>query len=66
MTGETPEEVLAEARRWWHTDIIDVRPGEIDLRGYPVQELIGTVGFVDTIWLMLRGELPSHAQAALL
>src|SRR5687768_6393792 len=66
MTGESPEDVLDEARRWWHTDIIDVRPGEIDLRGYPVQELIGSVGFVDTIWLMLRAELPSHAQSALL
>jgi citrate synthase len=66
MTGESPEDVLDEARRWWHTDIIDVRPGEIDLRGYPVQELIGSVSFVDTIWLMLRGELPSHAQSALL
>jgi citrate synthase len=31
-----------------------------------VQDLIGNVSFVDTIWLMLRGELPSHAQAALL
>ena len=66
MTDESPEELLDEARRWWQTDIIDVRPGEIDLRGYPVQDLIGNVSFVDTIWLMLRGELPSRAQAALL
>ena len=66
MTEESPQDLLDEARRWWQTDIIDVRPGEIDLRGYPVQELIGNVGFVDTIWLMLRGELPSRAQAALL
>ena len=66
MTEESAEDLLDEARRWWQTDIIDVRPGEIDLRGYPVQELIGNVSFVDTIWLMLRGELPSRAQAALL
>ncbi|MEU1970830.1 citryl-CoA lyase [Microbacterium sp. NPDC019599] len=58
--------VLQDARQWWHTDIIDVRPGEIALHGYPIEGLIGTVGFVDTIWLMLRGELPSTAQAALL
>jgi citrate synthase len=31
-----------------------------------VQELIGAVSFVDTIWLMLRGELPSRGQSALL
>lgn len=66
MNDGSPEELLDEARRWWETEIIDVRPGEIDLRGYPVQELIGNVGFVDTIWLMIRGELPSRPQAALL
>jgi citrate synthase len=60
------EEVLADARRWWHTDIIDIRPGEIALRGFPIEQLIGNVGFVPTIWLMLRGELPTDAQAALL
>ena len=65
MTGSSADELVDEARRWWQTEIIDVRPGEIALRGYPIQELIGTVGFVDTIWLMLRGELPSSAQAAL-
>jgi len=64
--GPSAEELVDEARRWWQTDIIDVRPGEIALRGYPIQELIGNVGFVDTIWLMLRGELPSRAQATLL
>jgi citrate synthase len=65
MTGVSPEELVDEARRWWQTDIIDVRPGEIALHGYPIQELIGNVGFVETIWLMLRGELPSSAQATL-
>lgn len=62
----SPEAVLEEARRWWHTDIIDIRPGEIALRGYPIEQLIGNVGFIETIWLMLRGDLPSRAQATLL
>lgn len=66
MTEESPEELVDEARRWWQTEIIDISPGAIALRGYPIQGLIGNVGFVDTIWLMLRGELPSRAQAALL
>jgi citrate synthase len=65
LTGVRAEELVDEARRWWQTEIIDVRPGEISLRGYPIQELIGNVGFVDTIWLLLRGELPSNAQATL-
>lgn len=65
MADDAPAAVLEEARRWWHTDIIDVRPGAIALRGYPIEELIGNVSFVDAIWLMLRGDLPSQGQAAL-
>ena len=30
---------------WWRTRIIDMEPGRIHLRGQPVQELIGTIGF---------------------
>ena len=59
-------QLVAEARAWWQTDIIEVRPGEISLRGYPIEQLIGGVGFVETIWLMVRGELPTREQAALL
>ncbi len=66
MSDRSAEEIVDDARNWWTTDIIDVKPGSIDLRGYPVQELIGTVSFVDTIWLMLLGDLPSHAQSELL
>lgn len=67
MTDDrAPEEILDEARRWWSTSIIDVHPGEIDIRGYPIQQLIGRVTFPETIWLMLMGELPSRWQAELL
>jgi citrate synthase len=53
-------------RAWWRTAIVDVEPGAIRIRGYPIEQLIGTVQFSAMIWLMLRGELPSDAQAALL
>ena len=43
-----------------------MRPGMIRLRGYPIEELIGKVSFPAMIWLMLRGELPTEAQAELL
>jgi citrate synthase len=43
-----------------------MEPGEIRFRGYPIEELIGNVGFVQMIWLMLRGELPKRAQSDLL
>lgn len=41
---------------WWRTAIIDMEPGRIELRGRPVQELIGTTGFAGMIWLMVMGE----------
>jgi citrate synthase len=51
---------------WWSTEIIEMRPGMIRLRGYEIQDLIGRVSFPAMIWLMLRGELPSDGQAELL
>ncbi len=53
-------------RAWWRTSIIDMAPGRIAFRGRPIEELIGTVGFGQMIWLMTRGDLPSPAEAALL
>jgi citrate synthase len=66
MATKTPEEILAGASEWWTTAIIDIHPGEIAIRGYPIQELIGRIRFPDMIWLMLRGDLPSRGQSELL
>lgn len=66
MTTKTPDELLADASAWWDTGIIDIHPGQISIRGYPIEQLIGRVRFPEMIWLMLRGELPSLAQADLL
>lgn len=51
---------------WWRTSIIDMKPGVIRYRGYPIQELIGNVSFAQMIWLMTRGELPTVGQGRLL
>jgi citrate synthase len=56
----------SESADWWATGIVRMAPGELDLRGIPVQDLIGSVGFVQMIWLMVRGELPGDREAALL
>jgi citrate synthase len=63
---QTAEQQLDEAKRWWTTSIIDIHPGEIAMRGYPIEQLIGTVTFPEMIWLMLMGELPTRAKATLL
>ncbi|KJK21839.1 citrate synthase [Burkholderiaceae bacterium 16] len=51
---------------WWRTEIIDMQPGEIRYRGYPIEQLIGQVSFAQMIWLMLRGDLPGRGQGELL
>ena len=51
---------------WWRTSIIEMSPGVIRYRGYPIEELIGNVSFAQMIWLMLRGELPTAGQGRLL
>ena len=56
----------SEAAHYWRTSICDISPGRISFRGYPVQDLIGSVSFPAMIWLMLRGELPTVHQASLL
>jgi citrate synthase len=66
MTTKTPEELLADCGAWRDTAIIDIHPGKIAIRGYPIEELIGRVRFPDMIWLMLRGEFPSRGQSDLL
>ncbi|MEI4472322.1 citryl-CoA lyase [Frigidibacter sp. MR17.24] len=54
------------AEDWWRTDIIRMQPGEIRLRGYAVEELIGRISYPQMVWLMTRGSLPSPAQARLM
>ncbi len=56
---------MSDVADWWRTDIIDMAPGKIRLRGQPIETLIGNVSFPQMIWLMLRGDLPGTGQAAL-
>ncbi|WP_299847790.1 citryl-CoA lyase [uncultured Paracoccus sp.] len=55
-----------DVRDWWRTSIIDMRPGVIGFRGYPIQDLIGNVSLPAMIWLMVAGRLPNDAEAELL
>ncbi|WP_029031110.1 citryl-CoA lyase [Salinarimonas rosea] len=59
-------EVRNDVADWWSTAIIDMEPGRIAIRGRPIEGLIGAATFPQMIWLMLRGDLPSEAQARLL
>ncbi|MBN1957821.1 MAG: citryl-CoA lyase [Desulfuromonadales bacterium] len=63
MDSKTQDSRVSE---WWQTEIVEMKPGMIRFRGYPVEELIGNVSFSQMIWLMLRGELPEPGRARLL
>ena len=66
MNTDKPAAQLA-SEDWWRTEIIDMQPGVIRYRGYPIQDLIaGGVGLAQMIWLMTRGDLPTPAQGRLL
>jgi citrate synthase len=43
----------------WTTAITSVQPNEIRLRGYRLDELMGRVTFGQTVYLALKGEMPS-------
>ncbi len=32
---------MNDVTKWWSTEIIDMKPGSINLRGKPIQDLIG-------------------------
>ena len=63
---KTSDDIVRDAEAWWTTEIIDIAPGRIAMRGYPIEELIGQVSFPQMIWLMVRGDLPTDDEARLL
>jgi citrate synthase len=66
LSAKDSDAVVQSASDWWETSIIDIHPGEIAIRGYEIQDLIGKISFPEMIWLMTRGDLPTPSQARLL
>jgi citrate synthase len=50
----------SDARRW-ATALTRIAPNEVEVRGYPVDELMGRLAFAEAVYLLLRGELPTPA-----
>ena len=47
----------------WSTAVGEVAHGTINVRGYPLTEIIGGMTFADAAFLTIRGELPSRQQS---
>ncbi len=50
---------MSESDLHWSTAITQVKPNEVRLRGYRIDELMGRVTFAQAVYLALTGELPS-------
>ena len=50
----------------WKTAITEIKPNEIRLRGYRIDELMGEISFAQAVYLAVKGELPSPEIANLL
>src|SRR6202051_2550302 len=51
-------ETTAPAERW-QSSLTDIAPNKILIRGYPVDEMMGRLGFAEAVYLLLMGELPT-------
>ena len=50
----------------WKTSVTKVEPNKLTVRGYPLDQLINKISFADSIYLMIKGELPSAEASQLM
>ncbi len=50
----------------WKTGITDIGPGKINVRGYRITDIMEKLSYAEAVYLILKGELPSKAEAALM
>jgi citrate synthase len=50
----------AQSERW-QSALTDIEPNKILVRGYPLDEMMGRLGFAEAVYLLLMGELPTPA-----
>ena len=43
----------------WQTSLTEIAPNKILVRGYPLDEMMGRLGFAEAVYLLLMGELPT-------
>src|SRR5919201_3953042 len=45
----------------WQSSLTAIAPNKILIRGYPLDEMMGRLGFAEAVYLLLMGELPTPA-----
>ena len=64
--SDSVQEFKQEMASWWATEISDIAPGSIRLRGHDIEELMAEWDFVSVIGLMLGRRRPSEIEGRLL
>ena len=57
---------MTMADNQWGTAITSIKPNEIRVRGFRLEELMGRISFGEAVYLILRGELPGAAVGGLM
>jgi citrate synthase len=50
----------------WQTSITEIGPGKIQVRGYDIADLMQKCSFAETVFLILKGELPTKAETRMM
>lgn len=66
MSGRSALDVYADGGAWWRTSISEIKKNQILIRGYPIEQLIGTLTYSQMMYLLLCGEILSKKKALLL
>lgn len=51
---------------YWKTSVADVSNHVLKIRGYEIDELVSRLSYTETLYLTIRGELPSPSEARVL
>jgi citryl-CoA lyase len=54
------------AENVWKTAITDIGPGKIRIKGYNIADIMENLSYAEAVYLILKGELPTKAEAALM
>jgi len=59
-TNDRPIQAATQTGHW-QTSLTSIAPNRILIRGYPLDEMMGRLGFAEAVYLLLMGELPTPA-----
>src|SRR5712692_8343942 len=60
VTADRRTQARSQPERW-QSALTEIAPNKILIRGYPVDEMMGRLGFAEAVYLLLMGELPTPA-----